>query len=227
MKIRVSGLRVNKISDVTNSGLVHGVSLNFISGTPDCLQTIPTGVGCMPDTAPHIHPNDGEDTLCALSRPKIIGVFDSEMAQSIIARIHLFHLDGIQFQGEISTILLDNLRRTLVPDICPEIMIVKYLSGDCLQMEKQCDKYKECADAFLLDCSSDIAILHTHHFLEELGSEGLSTPFFIRVTPDAERVEACLDQVAHPLFEGIDIDFSLLKDDVNVLSVLREINGSL
>lgn len=210
-----------------NSGLVHSVSLNFISGTPDCLQTIPTGVGCMPDTAPCIHSIDGADIFCDMSRPKIIGVFDSEMAQSVIARIHLFHLDGVQFQGEVSTILLDNLRRTLVPDICQEIMILKYLSGDFQQMRTQCEKYIGGVDAFLLDCSSDVAVLQTRRFLDEFGNKNLSIPFFIRVTPDAERVEACLDQVAHPLFEGIDIDFSLLKDDVNVLSVLREINGSL
>ncbi len=227
MNIKVSGLRIQNISDVMNSKDVHCVTLNFISGSPNCIQMQSSGVGCMPDIAPHLHSNDGENVLCEKDKPQLIGVFDDDMAQTIVARIHSFHLDGIQFQGDVSPVLLDNLRRTLVPDICPKIMIVKYVAGDVLQMEEQCEKYGECVDAFLFDGYSDDAVSHMSRFLGKRGKM-VNTPFYIRVDPDGKCVAELIGQMSHhPLFEGIDIDFSLSKDDVDVHSVLREISGML
>ncbi len=225
MKIRITGLPVRDISEVMNSGCVHCVCLNFISDSPECIQTVSTGVGCMPDAAPRIHLGNGADVF--YKRPQFVGMFDNEMAQSIIARIQLFHLDGIQFQGDASPILLDNLRRTLVPDICPEMAIMKYVSGDPQQMEAQCRKYGECVDAFLLDGYSDVAVLHTLRFLGMNAGKSIDVPFYVRVAPDVRRIVSCLNQISHSRFAGIDIDFSLSDCAGDVLSILRDLSGKL
>lgn len=227
MRIRVSGLHMQDVSEIMNSGCVHCVCLNFISGSPECVQTIPTGVGCMPDAAPRIHSDNDADALCRNKRPLLVGVFGSEMAQSIVARIHLFHLDGIQFQGDVSTVLLDNLRRTLIPDICPEIVVTKYVSGAPQLMESQCEKYGDYVDAFLLDGYTDADVLHTLRFLDMNAGKSIEVPFYVRVAPDVQRIAACLNHISHPRFEGMDIDFSLSKGVDDVLSILLDVSGML
>lgn len=223
MRLGVSGLCVEDISDIIRSGLGHWVSLNFISGTSDCIQMISTGVGCLPDIAPHIRTSNGEDSK---TTPKLVGVFDNEMAQSIIARIHSFHLGGIRFQGNVSPIFLDNLRRTIMPDLCPEMAFVKYISGESCQIRTLCDVYEAYVDAFLLDGYSDESFSHVQRFLGVNG-EKMVTPFFIRVAPDTKRVMACLREISHPSFGGIDIDFSHSKSVAEILSVLREVSAML
>lgn len=120
MRLGVSGLRVEDISDIIKSGLGHWVSLNFISGTSDCIQMISTGMGCLPDIAPHIRTSNGEDSK---TTPKLVGVFDNEMAQSIIARIHSFHLGGVQFQGNVGPTLWIISDERLFPIFVPKWLL--------------------------------------------------------------------------------------------------------
>ncbi len=224
MRIGVSGLRVEVIPDIIKSGLGHWVSLNFISGTSDCLQMISTGVGCLPDIAPHIRTSNVTD--CNKHTPKLVGVFDNEMAQSIIARIHSFRLGGVLFQGNVSPVFLDNLRRTIIPDICPEMVFVKYITGESCQIRTLCEVYGAYVDTFLLEGYSGESFSHVQRFLEANGEE-MVNPFFIRVAPDTKRIMSCLRGFSHPSFGGIDIDFSHSKSVAEILSVLREVSAML
>lgn len=53
------------------------------------------------------------------------GLFQDEMPQNIVTRVYNYHLDYIILCGKEDHIYIDNLTRTLIPDISPNLKIWK------------------------------------------------------------------------------------------------------
>ena len=51
---------------------------------------------------------------------KRVGVFVDEMPQTVITHAYNYRLDYIQLHGNESPIYIENLKRTLIPDILPD-----------------------------------------------------------------------------------------------------------
>lgn len=58
-----------------------------------------------------------------------VGIFADDMPQNIVTRVYNYRLDVVWLKGAESQVMIDNLRRTLDPDIRPGIQIVKELPG--------------------------------------------------------------------------------------------------
>ncbi len=83
--------------------------------------------------------------------PKFVGVFVNDMPQNIITAVYNYHLSYVQLHGDESPVMIDNLRRTLVPDIVPQIKIIKAISVSSAEDLKCCEQYEGHVDLFLFD----------------------------------------------------------------------------
>ena len=83
--------------------------------------------------------------------PKFVGVFVNDMPQNIITAVYNYHLSYVQLHGDESPVMIDNMRRTLVPDIVPQIKIIKAISVSCAEDLKRCEQYEGHVDLFLFD----------------------------------------------------------------------------
>ena len=82
---------------------------------------------------------------------RLMGVFRDEMPQTIVTSIYNFHLDLVRLEGEESTVLIDNLRRTVDPDIRRGLQIVKTLRIERREDLLRAADYAGHADYLLLD----------------------------------------------------------------------------
>ena len=83
--------------------------------------------------------------------PKFVGVFVNDMPQNIVTAVYNYHLNYVQLHGDESPVMIDNLRRTLVPDIVPQIKIIKAISVSSAEDLKRCEQYEGHVDLFLFD----------------------------------------------------------------------------
>ena len=83
--------------------------------------------------------------------PKFVGVFVNDMPQNIVTAVYNYHLSYVQLHGDESPVMIDNLRRTLVPDIVPQIKIIKGISVSSAEDLKRCEQYEGHVDLFLFD----------------------------------------------------------------------------
>ena len=85
------------------------------------------------------------------SKPSFVGVFVNDMPQNIVTAVYNYHLSYVQLHGDESPVMIDNLRRTLVPDIAPQIKIIKAISVSSAEDLKRCEQYEGHVDLFLFD----------------------------------------------------------------------------
>lgn len=159
----------------------------------------------------HLHSDVGH-------HPLRVGVFVDDMPQNIITRVYNYELDFVQLHGNESREMIENLKATLIPDIQPNIKVIKAIS---IHQPADVDKYKEyegVADLFLFDTKC-----------KTVGGSGLKfdwsvldrydgdTPFLLSggIGPeDAERVKA----FRHPKCIGIDLN-SKFEDEPGLKNV--------
>lgn len=88
-------------------------------------------------------------------KPQRVGVFVDEMPQTIIAHIHNDQLDYVQLHGHELPEMIDNLKRTVIPDIRHSLKVIKAFSiakpDDLLQTKA----YEGVADLFLFDTPTE------------------------------------------------------------------------
>lgn len=79
------------------------------------------------------------------------GVFIDDMPQTIISRVYNYSLNYVQLNGEESEVMIDNLKRSLVPDIVPDIKVIKSLDIHSAADFAQCKRYEGSADLFIFN----------------------------------------------------------------------------
>ena len=88
-------------------------------------------------------------------KPQRVGVFVDEMPQAIIAHIHNDQLNYVQLHGHELPEMIDNLKRTVIPDIRHSLKVIKAFSiakpDDLLQTKA----YEGIADLFLFDTPTE------------------------------------------------------------------------
>ena len=80
-------------------------------------------------TASETTGTDSETTGGEARKVLRVGIFADDMPQNIVTRVYNYRLDVVWLKGAESQVMIDNLRRTLDPDIRPGIQIVKELPG--------------------------------------------------------------------------------------------------
>lgn len=190
----------------------------FWPKSPRYVQQLPSLTGMMPDRA--------EYGIVDGKRCKYVGVFVDDMPQNIVTRVYNYHLDYVQLHGKESTTYIDNLRRTLVPDIAPDIKIIKALSIREADDVKRWREYDGHVDMLLFDtkckCVGGSGEQFDWSVLEHYDG---NIPFLLSggIGPDdAERVKA----FSHPMCVGIDLNSRFETEPaVKDVSKLKEFMG--
>lgn len=159
-------------------------------------------------------------------RVATVGVFADEMPQTVITQVYNYRLDYVQFGGGESRIYIDNLRRTLVPDIVAGVKIIKAFTLESAGDVARAADFEGAADMFLFTAQGvawrDIAAAYKGN-----------TPFLLGggISPDGGNLLAGID---NPHFAGINISGEFDADDGTVdterlqrfVKEVRMINGN-
>lgn len=157
-----------------------------------------------------------------------VGVFVDEMPQTVVTKVHDFRLDYVQLHGTETAVYIDNLRNTLVPDIAPDIKIIKALSIREADDVKRWREYEGCADLLLFDTKCKTVGGSGEKFdWSVLDAYDGDIPFILSggIGPDdAERVKA----FKHPRCVGIDLNSRFevapaLKDTDKLSTFIKEL----
>ena len=186
---------------------VNMIGLIFWPKSPRYVQSISTNAGIIPDLKnPAIKDISTSDV-------SYVGVFVDEMPQNVVTQAYNYKLDYIQLHGNESPIYIDNLKSTLVPDILPNVKIIKALSineeADILKWKT----YEGHVDMFLFDTKSTQAVGGTgkHFDWSLINMYDGNIPFLLSggIGPDdAEAVKA----FKHPMCVGIDLNSRFEKE---------------
>ena len=206
MLIKVCGMR-----DAENIRAVSELDINllgfiFWEKSPRYVHMVPTPTGTMPDRS-HLDGDDHWQTVSGGNKmPKRVGVFVDDMPQNIITRVYNYQLDYVQLHGNESAVMIDNLRRTLDPDIRQGVKFIKAISVASAADLDLCSKYEGCVDLFLFDTKTPLVGGSGEQFdWTVLDHYQGQTPFLLSggIGPDdAERIL----QFRHPHFVGIDLN---------------------
>lgn len=109
------------------------VELVFDRNNPLYVRQLPSYCGMLPDYA------DNSKLPPLESSIKRVGVFVDDMPQNVVTRVYNYKLSYIKFCGKESATYIENIRRTLVPDIVPDIKIIKVVqSADGVSDDMDC-----------------------------------------------------------------------------------------
>ena len=196
LQIKVCGMREPENIRALNALDVDMMGLIFYSKSPRYVRSIPVSAGIVPDRA----------TYLLRPKAKLVGVFVNEMPQTVVTHAYNYRLDYIQLHGDETPTYIDNLKRTLIPDILPDVKIIKAIRIREADDVKRWRQYEGHIDLLLFDtkCKTiggsgeqfDWSVLSTY--------DG-DIPFLLSggIGPqDAESIK----QFKHPMFAGIDVN---------------------
>ncbi len=202
------------IHEVSQLG-IDWIGLDFIPNSERYVSQIASCAGIIPDYS-SLSDLSSDKLSQQKKGPVLCGVFADDMPQNIVTRVVNFNLDVVQLNGDESSVMIDNLRRTLDPDIHAGIKIMKRL---VITKREDIENYKEYAegvDYFLFDVQDN---LKDWGILEAYDGK---VPFLVSGNIGAEDIEN-IKTLSHPLFYGISVnekfesapavkDIALLKD---------------
>jgi len=210
MIIKVCGMREADNIRAVSALDIDMMGFIFCPDSPRFVQMISARAGIIPDYSEERFRQAKQQHAAAdnnaSAKVKRVGVFVDDMPQSILTRIYNYHLDYVQLHGDESAVMIDNLKRTLIPDIVPDIKVIKALNIREKDDVKRWRDYEGAADMLLFDTKGatrggsgeqfDWAVLEAY--------DG-NIPFLLSggIGPDdADRVLS----FSHPMFAGIDLN---------------------
>ena len=207
MKIKVCGMRdAENIQQVIALG-VNMIGLIFWPKSPRYVQSFSTNAGIIPDLK--------NPAIKDISNPdaSYVGVFVDEMPQNVVTHAYNYKLDYIQLHGNESPIYIDNLRKTLVPDILPNVKIIKALSINEKSDVLKWKTYEGHVDMFLFDTKSTQTVGGTgkHFDWSLINMYDGNIPFLLSggIGPDDAEV---VKSFKHPMCVGIDLNSRFEKE---------------
>ena len=200
---------------------VNMIGLIFWPKSPRYVKSIQVKAGIIPNMA------NGKVTKSA-NKVKRVGVFVDEMPQTVITHAYNYKLDYIQLHGNESATYIENLKRTLIPDILPDVKIIKALSIREADDVKRWREYEGVADLLLFDTKCKCVGGSGEQFdWSVLNQYDGNIPFLLSggIGPDdTDR----LKEFHHPMCKGIDLN-SKFEDEPGIKNVekLREFINKL
>ena len=206
---------------------IDWMGLIFYPKSPRYVSQMNSKAGIIPD-----YPSFGKAGSAGKSEGRIkrVGVFVDDMPQNIITRVYNYNLDIVQLHGSESPVMIDNLRRTLDPDIRPGVKIMKAISVSYSDDVAKYKEYEGCVDYFLFDTSTPMkggsGKMFDWTVLDAYDGE---TPFLLSggIGPaDAQRVKA----FSHPRCIGIDLNSKFesapaVKDENLLRAFINEVRA--
>lgn len=248
MKIDNPIIKVCGLHDAENVGSVSQMEVDmlgfvFIPDSPNYVRMISSQAGTLPDYSEerlrkmvgNVPAGSGEEQSGASSgtvrRQSRVGVFKDEMPQTIVTMIYNYSLDFVQLNGAESRVMIDNLKRTLVPDIVPGIKIIKTIELKSSDDLSACAEYEGAVDLFLFRLGGDAALSASANASVEAPDNSLpaasnallqaadllrayrgSTPFLIGAPFGLQDV-GWLKDFDHPQWAGVNLSDSFETPD--------------
>lgn len=206
MIIKVCGMREPENIRALQQLDIDWMGFIFWPESPRFVRMISSRAGIIPDysSLKEDRANKGQES--PQNRVKRVGVFVDDMPQSIVARVYNYHLDIVQLHGAESKAMIENLRSTLVPDIQPDIKIMKTIAIASADDFKKTEEYEGTVDIFLFDTKcAEMGGSGRKFDWDLIQSYKGTTPFLIGggIAPE---VVNDIKRINHPLFYGIDIN---------------------
>lgn len=192
---------------------VNLLGFDFIPQSPRYVKMISSQAGIIPDFS--------VERLRALSQQAItpqqqpisisrVGVFADDMPQNIVTRVYNYALDYVQLNGDEPAVTLENLRRTIDPDIRKGIKIIKRIDIDTQADFSKAMEHEGKADLLLFNITANEAEMQVasdgNSPLNQLLSAYLGTTPFLISKPNAPFDTLLIRSISHPQFAGINID---------------------
>ena len=177
------------------------IGLIFHKDSPRFVSMYSSLAGIIPDYAPSSLSRNDKDNIS-----NRVGVFVDDMPQTIVTMVVNFHLDMVQLHGNESRIMIENLRRTIEPDIHPGLKIIKAISISSKEDVMRYKEYEGSVDYLLFDTECATSGGSGKHFdWSVLEAYDGNTPFLLSggIGPeDIDNVKA----FRHPMMAGIDLN---------------------
>ena len=182
---------------------VDMIGFIFVPQSKRYVQMISSNAGILPDHADNSQELTATDNSNTALR---VGVFVDDMPQNIITRIYNYSLDYVQLHGNESAVMIDNLRRSVDPDIRKGLKIIKAISVANENDVKRWREYEGHADMLLFDTKGNEAGGNGRHFdWSLLDAYDGNIPFLLSGGIDInDAVE--IRKIKHPMFAGVDIN---------------------
>ena len=209
MYIKVCGMREPENIRAVSALGIDMIGFVFWPDSPRFVRMISSQAGIIPDySVERLNKGRGKVEAPAdeVVLPKRVGVFVDDMPQSIVTRVFNYDLDYVQLHGEESRVMIENLRRTLEPDIKPGVKIIKALSIGSPEDVSRYKEYEGVVDLFIFDTKCKTVGGSGEQFdWDVLKLYDGQTPFLLSggIGPDdVERVKS----FSHPQFAGVDLN---------------------
>lgn len=201
MIIKICGMRdADNIRAVSELG-VDMLGFDFRPESPRFVRMVSSLAGTIPDySEEQITRNASVPAASPSASPMKIGVFADDMPQSIVTRVYNYQLDGVQLNGSEGRVMIENLKRTLEPDIRQGVRIIKTLTIISPEDIEQYKEYEGVADMLLFVPKS----IEEHLDWQILDAYDGQTPFLLGggISPDdAKRILS----FCHPQFAGVSV----------------------
>lgn len=205
MIIKVCGMRDPENIRAVSALDIDWMGFVFWRDSPRYLQQISSRTGTLPD---YSSLRDDAMRKKADGKKDIlrVGVFVDDMPQNIVTRVVNYRLDIVQLHGGESPVMMENLRRTIDPDIHPGIKLMKTIYVGCADDLKCCADYAGVADYFLFEPKKP-ADADTKSLIDwdVLAAYDGQVPFILGGDIGPDDVER-LRRFSHPAFCGISVD---------------------
>ncbi len=201
MIIKVCGLREPENISAVSSLDIDLMGFIFWEGSARYVKSIPVHSGILPDKA-----DSGIKESLENRRIGRVGVFVDEMPQVVVTDVYNYSLGYIQLHGDESAVYMENLKRTFVPDIVPDVKMIKALSIREADDVKRWHDYEGVADMLLFDNKCTARGGSGEKFdWSVLDSYDGNIPFLLSGGIDLDDVDDILD-IRHPQFAGVDLN---------------------
>ena len=193
MIIKVCGMRdADNIREVSELD-IDMMGFIFWKDSPRFVRMISSHAGIIPDySEERLNKNSG----------KVV----NDQPQTIVTRIYNYELDYVQLHGEESCIMIDNLRRTLEPDIRTGVKIIKTISVSSAEDIEKTKEYEGCVDLFLFDTKCPTMGGSGDKFdWSVLSAYKGNVPFLLSGGIGMDDVDK-IKSFQHPQFAGVDVN---------------------
>ena len=206
MIIKVCGMRdADNIREVSELD-IDMMGFIFWKDSPRFVRMISSHAGIIPDYSEERLKKNSGKAVDDQHRIKRVGVFVDDMPQTIVTRIYNYELDNVQLHGEESCIMIDNLRRTLEPDIRTGVKIIKTISVSSAEDIEKTKEYEGCVDLFLFDTKCPTMGGSGDKFdWSVLSAYKGNVPFLLSGGIGMDDVDK-IKSFQHPQFAGVDVN---------------------
>lgn len=217
MIIKVCGLRDTENINEVSALDIDMIGFNFWPQSKRFVSMLPCNAGIMPDYSRERleeaagrsgnNKGHGQDAVASIVRKVArVGLFVDEMPQTVVTYTYNYKLDYIQLHGSEQPVEIENLRRTLVPDIAPGIKFIKAFGISTERDLEHCAAYEGVADMFVFDYKSPGKGGSGKHFdWTVLEAYRGKTPFLLSGGIGPDDAEA-IREFSHPAFAGVDVN---------------------